>query len=496
MDFFSISSLEKRKKADALVLPLWQKKKVVKNACNTRAFDSACKSPIETGDFLGKEGEIATLYIPREKESRIILLGLGEFSSLSVEVLRRAYAKLIDFCNKKASIEIVNVLLPSLSNLSSEDLIKGISQGMLLANYSFDKLKRDSLKKQPSSLIKKTVFIGANNAMLGFAKREKSVCEGVYLARDLVNDNANTVTPKYLASIARRFAKDFKKVKATIFDKKHIEKEGMNLFLAVAQGSSNDPAFIVIEYRGNPKSKDCTVLVGKGVTHDSGGMNLKPSGSIETMKSDMAGAAMAIGTLQAVASLGLKINLTVVIAAAENSIGSRSYKPGDVYQSYLGKTVEIGNTDAEGRLTLADALAYAEKKLSPTRIVDFATLTGAVVIALGHEVIGMMSNNDKLAQDFIKSGEASYERVCRFPLYEEYREQLKSSIADLNNIGGRPAGSITAGMFLKEFITKTPWIHLDIAATAYLPKSRRYHPKNATGSGVRLMMEFLYSLTK
>ncbi|MCB1135296.1 MAG: leucyl aminopeptidase, partial [Chlamydiia bacterium] len=255
--------------------------------------------------------------------------------------------------------------------------------------------------------------------------------------------------------------------------------------------SCNEPAFIIMQHKGDPRSKDHTVIVGKGVTYDTGGLNLKPTGSMEDMKCDMSGAAVAFGTLYAAAKLGLKKNLSVVVAATENSIGSRSYKPGDVYSSYLGKTVEIGNTDAEGRLTLADALAYANKNLHPTRMIDLATLTGAMLIALGEEASGLMSNDDTLAEQLKQAGERTFERVWRLPLFDEYKDQLKSEIADISNIGGRHAGSITAGIFLKEFVGDTPWAHLDIAGTAYLSKARRYHPKNGTGIGVRLLIDYL-----
>jgi leucyl aminopeptidase len=216
---------------------------------------------------------------------------------------------------------------------------------------------------------------------------------------------------------------------------------------------------------------------------------------METMKCDMSGAACALGTIHAAASLGLKVNLTAVIPSTENGIDSRSYKPGDVYTSFLGKTVEIGNTDAEGRLILADALAYSVKNLKPTRMIDFATLTGACVIALGEETTGLMSNDDHLAESIMRAGNETFERTWRLPLFDEYKQQLDSDIADISNVGGREAGTITAALFLQEFVGKTPWAHLDIAGTAFLKKSRRYHPKNGTGVGVRLMIQFLENLS-
>ncbi len=231
--------------------------------------------------------------------------------------------------------------------------------------------------------------------------------------------------------------------------------------------------------------------MGKGITYDTGGLSLKPTSGMQDMKCDMSGAATALGTIFAAAKIGLKKNVTAIVPSTENCIGSKSYKPGDVYIGYSGKTVEIDNTDAEGRLILADALAYASKKLKPSRIIDFATLTGAIIVALGEETTGMMSNNDELAAQLAKAGEATYERVWRLPLFEEYKQQIKSDVADLKNSGGRDASSITAALFLQEFIGDFPWAHLDIAGTAHLSKARRYHPKNGTGVGIRLMIEFL-----
>lgn len=493
MEFSSVSSSDKRKSADAIILPFWKGKKQAEKAFGETVFSTDYKGVVATKDFKGKQGEVLALYPSKAKEKRIFLLGLGSQEEVTVETLRRAYAAVVKACQKKEKLQSLNVFVPQMKSLDEQEVLRGMTEGFLLANYSFDQLKTSS-NGSTTAPLKKAFYIGASTGAMKLVKKTKSLCEGVYLARDLVNGNADDVTPQYLSSLAKDLGKKFSKVKATVFDKKKIQKEKMGLLLAVSRGAARDPAFIILEYKGAPRSKDHTVMVGKGVTYDTGGLNLKPTGAMETMKCDMAGAAAAFGTLQAVAAMELKVNLSVVVAATENSIDSQSYKPGDVYASYLGKTVEIGNTDAEGRLTLADALAYATKKLKPTRVVDFATLTGAIVIALGEETIGMMSNDQDLAQAFSQAGQATYERVCQLPLYEEYKEQLKSDIADLNNIGGRAAGSITAGAFLQEFVGKTPWVHFDIAGTAHLSKARRYHPKNGTGAGVRLMVEYLESL--
>lgn len=493
MNFAIESNIAKRKHADLVVLPYWKGDKEALAAAEIGHLQQIANLPIHGKDFTGKEGEVLVLFTADGPEPRVALLGLGEKDKITVEKLRRAYSSLTQKvqCFK---IKTMNVFFPHIESLDEADAARGLSEGILLTNYVFDKLQNEKVKKDPKILLEKVIFLGAGKKVLEAANKYSKIIEGVYLARDLINSNADEITPQALGNVAKSLAKKFSNVKATIFDKKRIQKEKMGLLLAVNQGSSIDPAFIILEYKGNPKSKDHTVVVGKGVTYDTGGLNLKPTGSMETMKCDMSGAACALGTIHAAASLGLKVNLTAVIPSTDNSIDSKSFKPGDVYSSYLGKTVEIGNTDAEGRLILADALAYAAKNLKPTRMINFATLTGACVIALGEETSGLMSNNDTLAESITRAGNETFERAWRLPLFEEYKSQLDSDIADISNIGGREAGTITAAMFLQEFVGNTPWAHLDIAGTAFLKKSRRYHPKNGTGVGVRLMIQLLENL--
>ncbi|MGA8163576.1 MAG: leucyl aminopeptidase [Waddliaceae bacterium] len=491
MDFLVVNRLQQRKRADILVIPYWKGKKGAESAAAADAFDAVTKPPIQMKDFLGNEGEVQLVYGPGQLEKRVALLGLGDEIGCTVETLRRSYSSLVKMSRQK-NMAAINLIVPKVSSLKEEEILNGMIEGMLLSNYAFEQLKKES--KKPTTLVKKATLIGVGKQSLSIAKKAGGVAEGVYLARDLVNANADDVTPQKLVELARDFAKQFPQVKATIFNKKRLAKENMNLILAVNRGSKQDPALIILEYKGRPKSSDHTVIVGKGVTYDTGGLNLKPTGAMETMKCDMSGAAAVFGTIFALAKTGVDINITGLIPTTENSIGPNSYKPGDVYSSYAGKTVEIGNTDAEGRLILADALAYANKQLKPSRMIDLATLTGAIVVALGENVTGLMSNDDRLANALIQSGEATCERVWRLPLFEEYRKQLKSDIADIKNTGGREAAAITAGMFLKDFVGKTPWAHLDIAGTAYLSKASGYCPKNATGVGVRLMIHYLTQL--
>jgi leucyl aminopeptidase len=488
MEFLAVKRLEDRKNADLIVVPFWKGKKHAENAASIGKLSAYAEEPIHAGDFIGKEGEVLILYSKGNPDKRIALLGLGEKEKVTVEKLRRAYACLTKACRPR-KVQEINLLLPVVSSLAEEEVVRGVSEGLLLANYVFNKRKNDSIKEDPVKLLKKTTFVGASKEAVSIANKYNTIVEAVYFARDIVNDNADTVTPQFLANAAKNLSK-LKNVKTTIFDKKRIEKEKMGFILAVNRGSTSGPTFSIIEYKGNPKSKETTVLIGKGITYDTGGLHLKPLNSMDTMRCDMGGAAVVLGTLQAAATLGLKVNITGIIPATENSISADSYKPGDVYSSMTGKTVEITSTDAEGRLVLADAIAYAVKHLKPTRIIDFATLTGGVEIALGSEVTGVVSNNDALVDAMSLAGHATYERIWRLPSYDEYREFLKSDSADMKNSAGRSASPIMGGMFLREFVEDTPWLHCDIASTAFLSEAKRYHPKHATGVGVRLMIEF------
>jgi leucyl aminopeptidase len=493
MDFSVVANLKNRKSADLLVVPFWKVKNTIQTAADTTLLKKEISHPLEAGDFKGKEGEVLFVYIQGHPETRLVFLGLGEEGKLTIESLRRCYASLIKACHSKR-IKIINILMPKIPGMKEEGILKGVLEGILLSNYQYTKLKKQSIKENPPVLVQKASLIGLDKEALPFIEKCKTICEGVCIARDLVNGNADDTTAKHLSKFAVEMAKALPHVKATIFDKKRIEKENMGLLLAVNRGSTIDPAFIILEYKGSPKSKDHTVLIGKGVTYDTGGLNLKSSG-MDSMKADMGGAAVALATLWVAANLSLPIHLTAVIPVTDNCIAADSYKPGDVYDSLAGVTVEISNTDAEGRLILADALTYAEKNLKPTRMIDFATLTGGVDVALGNETTGMMSNNDVLADLFIRAGSETFERVWRLPLYEEYKDNLRSDVADIKNAGTRSASSITGAIFLQQFFSQTiPWVHFDIASTAFLSEAKRYHPKFGTGVGVRLMIEFLQHL--
>lgn len=488
---FTCHSFIQRKGADALLIPLIQGKNGPELVMGKESsLPSEVELAIDSGDFKGKEGEILSLYVKSKSEKRILLLGLGKREALSVESLRRAYGSAVKRC-LSLKLTTINVSVPHLKGISEKEVVTGLTEGLLLPNYAFERYKmQKSEEKNPAVLLEQITLLGCAKEMLEVAETTLTICEGVYYARDLVNGNADEVTPQYLAKCAKGLGHQYPKLKVTVFDKKRIEKEKMGLLLAVNRGSNLDPAMIIIEYKGDPKSKEHLVLIGKGITYDTGGLNIKTA-NMETMKCDMGGAATCLGTIQTAARLKLKVNLTVVIPTTENSTSSHSYKPGDIYQSYLGMTVEVVNTDAEGRLILADAMAYAVKNLKPTYMIDFATLTGGIDVALGSEATGMMATDDKLANSLIKAGEETQERVWRMPLYEEYRDKLKSDFADIKNWNGRSATSCVAAIFLKEFTGGIPWAHLDIASTAFLSEAKKYIPKQGTGVGVRLMIRFL-----
>lgn len=493
MKLLTNHSFETRDSADVLIVPLWTKKGKIQWPSCLEAKKALYDAALQAGDFNGAESEISLFYVPKQKEPRVLLVGLGEADHVTMESVRRAYgiaAKAAQGCKAKS----VNLIVPELTDVPSDELLRSLAEGVLLVNYAYTGQKQKQEKGGPVLIEEIRVITSAKQAAKVLEKA-LIICEGVYFARDLVNGNADDITPEYLGMVAKGLAKEYPTIKTTLYDKKRLAKEGFGLILAVSQGSSRDPAMIVAEYKGNSKDKSSTVLIGKGVTYDTGGLNLKPTGSMETMKCDMGGAAVVLAVLQTAAELGLKRNITVVVPCVENGISATSYKPGDVYGSYSGKTVEIGNTDAEGRLILADALAYAVKNLRPSEIIDVATLTGAMEIALGNECTGLFCNQDALADALLRAGRVTFERVWRMPLFEEYREQLRSDIADIKNHGGRPGGSITAALFIKEFLGKeVPWAHLDIAGTAFLNEKKRYHPKYATGIGVRLLIEMIESL--
>lgn len=436
-------------------------------------------------DFQGKSGETTVRY---ENSSTIIYCGLGEKATCTAADFRIASAKgsqkAIELKRDKISLQIPK-------NANGDEISKAVIEGAVLGSYKFI-----TYKSEKPFQITQIELIGSElNA--ASVKQIFAVCESVLYARNLVNENASLITPEYLAKEARTLS-SVEGFKVHILDDKELRNQNLNLISIVGQASSTPPRLAIIEYNGNSRSKEKTAIVGKGVTFDSGGQNHKPTGSIETMRTDMAGAAAVLGVMKSLAVLRPKINVVGVIPAAHNAIGGNAYFPGDIYNSYSGKTVEIWSTDAEGRLVLADAISYCQDKFKPTTIIDLATLTGGVLYALGDFVAALFSNNDTLANDLFSAGERTGERMWRFPLYKEYCESVKGDLGDLRNVSKLKKGyasSITGAAFIKEFVNNdTPWAHLDIAGTAY--NEGQPHgdvPAYATGFGVRLLLDYLLS---
>lgn len=434
-------------------------------------------------DFFGKKDETAIRY---QGKNTVIYCGIGKSAALTGDIVRTAAAQGV----RKAS-ELkrtgASLIEPSVKGLGKH-LAIALIEGAVLGSYTFTKYKSEK-----SAPVQSVEYVG-KILSAGEAARAAAVCACVAYARDLVNENASEVTPERLAKEAKTIAVSSKSVKYTVLTEKELKNKGLGLLYAVGMGSPYPPRLVFLDYTGDPKSKKRTAIVGKGITFDSGGQNLKPTSGIETMRCDMSGAAAVLGVMKALTTLKARVNVIGVIAAAHNAIDSTSYFPGDTYTSYSGKTVEILSTDAEGRLALADAISYCIKHFSPAEIIDIATLTGAIITALGDTIAGLFSNNDRLAGKLFKSGEKTGERLWRMPVYEEHRESMKSDIADLRNISKLKkghAGSITAAAFLESFAGTLPWAHLDIAGAAFNEgESRGDIPKFGTGFGVRLLVDY------
>lgn len=447
---------------------------------------------LDLEDFTGKENQLAVVYTDRKIAAhRLFLVGLGNINDLTPEKLRRAAAAT---AKKARELKVKNLAFqfPEIPNGLSESVDEvacAISEGAVLSLYRFDKYLTE--KKDNQTKITAIIIFDPDKRKLNELKkattRAKIVCEAVYLARNLENAPGNEIYPQSLAARARASAERYG-YKITVWNKKKIEQEGFGGLLGVNAGSARPPVFIILEYQGTKGAP--LVLVGKGITFDTGGISIKPAANMAEMKMDMSGAAAVIGAMEAAARLKLAVHLIGLIPATENMPGGSAIRPGDIITHFGGKTSEVDNTDAEGRLILADALAYAAK-YKPAAVIDLATLTGACVVALGHHATGMMGNNDQLMAQLKAAGEKTYERLWQLPLFEEYEKQIKSDVADVKNTGGRWAGAITAGLFLKKFIGDYKWAHLDIAGTAILEEDLPYAPKGGSGVGVRLLVEFL-----
>jgi len=489
----AIASCERRELKDALVIPFF---KGAQAAFDIGDLHEVVSGPIGAGDFTGKANETCVVWGKEPQEKRLFLVGIGEKTSCSLEILRRSFGSIAKLA-QKYKCKSLNILVPEIEMLPHEAVVKALLEGLLSASYQFDALKNETVRNEPTVRLEELTLIAPQiHATAKSGEQTTKVMEAVYRARDLINGNADDTNPQFLAQFAKEIAAEFPRIKTEVKERAWIEQEKMGLLLAVSRGAAIDPAFIICSYHGNPASNDHTVLVGKGVTYDTGGLVLKSPEGMEPMRCDMSGAAVVLATIQAVGALNLPINVTAVVPACENAISATSYKLGDVYKSRSGLTVEITNTDAEGRLILADALSYAQEALSPTRVIDIGTLTGSIEIALGNELMGYFCNSDSLAQELTNSGQHTFERLWRMPLYEEYKKGLDSDVADTKNAATRKGGAILCAIFLQKFIKDIPWAHIDIAGVAFAKEANRYLPKHATGIGVRFLVDYFEHLAK
>lgn len=460
-----------------------------------RLLGGAVDKVLRRKSFTGKVEQTEVLE-SREKmpAAYVILCGLGKAEKTGIEQIRQAMGRAVlrarEMGLKRIAVSTDSFICESV-NIVAEDASTAMAEGANLALYRFTKYKvkengnsknLDEIRfvendKKTAALVKKGVEKG------------RIISDSVNLARDLINHPANDMTPAILAESAKGMAKAAG-IKCTVLSKRQIEKLGMGALLGVSQGSVELPAFIILEYNGGKRKDKPVVVVGKSITFDSGGISIKPSEGMGKMKYDMSGGAATIGVLRAASMLQLPMNIVGLLPASENMPSGTAIRPGDVLRSMSGRTIEIISTDAEGRLVLSDALFYATR-YKPRWIIDIATLTGACAVALGSHAIGMLGNDKDLKARITTAGEKVWERVWEMPLWDEYAEQIKSTVADIKNSGGREGGVITAAIFLSKFVEDYPWVHLDIASTEWIDKDRAYIPAGPTAIGVRLILQLL-----
>jgi len=454
------------------------------------------KHLLKEGEFSGKYNELQSFkLIRKDNPKKIILLGLGKKEELDLEKVRRIFAKAIKEAINLKSKDVDVYPINSINELSLSQITRAMTEGLVLGSYKFDKYIKDK-KDNPVNNI---YIVGANADEI--ADIDKGIEEGnvlsqaTILARDMVNEPANVLTPAKLAAMAEKTGKE-SGFEVEVLKEDKIQELGMEAFFAVGRASENRPRLIIMRYFGDKKNKKEIIgLVGKGLTYDSGGLCIKSKDSMVRMKSDMGGAASVIGAMAAIAKRKLKINVVAVVAACENLISGNSYRTGDIIGSMAGKTIFIGSTDAEGRLTLADAVHYIIEKENATKVLDIATLTGGAVVALGSLATVVVSNNDEFYKALEDASKITGEKIWRMPHFDEYKELLKSNVADLTNSAGNPQ-AITAALFVGEFVQNKPWIHMDIAGTAFASKSSEYIAEGGTGVGVRTIYEMVKKLSK
>ncbi len=456
------------------------------------------------GDFSGESSQQCLLYpskTPALNAKRVLLAGLGDVEKNKnpfdqFENLRKTGGDIAKAC-EKTKAKTLTIVLPQIASITDQDLAQYLTEGIILGDYRFTKYKKKKNSEKPDYTGIRTFQFADTTVAASLRKgalKGYIAAQAAWEAREMAHEPGNGWTPESFAEYAKNLSTTYG-FKYTCLDKAAMEKLGMGGILGVNQGSATPPAMVILEYHP-PKATQTLLLVGKGITFDSGGISLKPGAGMEEMKYDMCGGAAVLATMKAVGEEKPDLRIIAIVPATDNMPGGRAIHPGDIVTHFNGVTAEIVNTDAEGRMILADALAYGIQTFSPDGVIDIATLTGAVIIGLGHHHTGLVSNHDRLSEQVIQAGNLAGEPIWRLPLTDDYQEQIKSDIADIKNVGGRPGGSITAAAYLSNFVGKTPWVHLDIAGTAWDFTKKSYVPKGPSGIGVRTFITLIRNWKK
>lgn len=491
MEFFVSTAAPSRQRTDCAIVGVYEKGVLTETAhALDRRIGGRIAKLVKRGDIRGKAGETLLITdVDGAASERVLIVGLGPRASFKRKQYRKALASALGAIGRTGARNAVSYLgLEEIPDGDSYSLARAAAEVVGNAQYRIPDHK--TTNKRPKSTLTKFGVAVASRADRAHAERGlthgQGIVAGMSLMRDLANHPANVCTPSYLSNAAKALARDYPDIRVRVLNEAECRRLKMGSFLSVTHGSEEPARLIVLEYQGTARKANPTVLVGKGVTFDTGGISLKPPSNMDEMKFDMSGAASVLGTFKAVAELELPINLVGVVPACENMPSGRATKPGDIVKSMSGQTIEVLNTDAEGRLILCDAITYA-RRFNPDAIIDIATLTGACVIALGNHYSGLFSNDDELSAALKAAGERADDRAWPMPIGEEYAEQLKSNFADFANVGGREGGAITAACFLGKFTEGLRWAHLDIAGTAFLGGSQ----KGSTGRPVPLLVDYL-----
>ena len=482
-----------QKHTDLLVIGVFEEEK---QFAQLNELDTSTRSNIveiiNSNEFHGGFGTSTVLHtFDKGPMKKILLIGLGKREKFSDELARIIAGKV---ALKAKDLKVTEVSILPFSAIIKESLIEAISEGICLALYSFNKFKSNNSEAEGSRLNLVTILLDSDLAkMQSVIGRVELISEAVNFGRDISNLPPNECSPGKLGSLALSLSNEYP-IKVRILERYEMESMGLCGIVAVGKGSNSPPKLIILEYEGSTAEQKPYMIIGKAVTFDTGGISLKPGDKMEEMKFDKCGGCDVFSIIKAIASLQLSVNVIGLIPCVENMPSSNSYRPSDIIKMYNGKTIEVLNTDAEGRIILADSLAYGIAKYSPRLVLDLATLTGACIIALGANVAAAIGTNKQLMERLRNVSEKTGERIWELPLYDEFHEQIKSNVADIKNIGGRPGGAITAAAFLSNFVDDVPWVHLDIAGTAWTQEGtfeRSYNPKGATGFGIRTIVKMI-----